>query len=545
MTSLRSSVMLILLLTPFTSTAVPSDTAFASDAEVVDIGSRLEMFVDRFLIERMDGTHLKLHKPTAREVVIVHDEPWEGNTSGGHRIILDDGKYRMWYRGSHNIPRGKKADPESNVTRLSGDHQFVCYAESTDGIHWTKPHLGMVEHQGSKANNILWSAEMTRRPKGLRPCHLPWGVFKDTNPAAPDSERYKAISGAPRAGIYAFVSPDGIHWQQIGEGPILRETVFMDYTTSTFWDPNLRKYAAYLRDWWPGGIGGDAIEGNVRAVRYTTSDDFRHWAPPERKVSFSEELTRSEQLYTTCVRPYYRAQHLYLGFPKRYTHARSDNCTNDGLFMSSRDGLHFKLWREAIIRPGLQDERWVNRNNTTALGVMETKSVIPGLPNQLSIYSSEGYYGGPDGLGNRCRLRRYTYRMDGFVSIQASPEGGEFVTRPLVFRGKQLVLNFSTSAPGYIRVEIQDADGKPIEGFTLADSPTVYGDNIEYVMRWRKRGAKKGKYTSDVGRLAGKPVRLRFVMKEADLFTLRFRDEVPKGKRYTGFAIPGSKVVPK
>ncbi len=535
----RSLGLIVAYLSLLIAGSVAADTA--AEADVLDIGDRLELLVDDYLIDRTDGTHFELHKPVAREVVIVHDAPWEGNTSGGHIIIKGDGKYRMWYRGSHYNPKAKKAGPEVQV---EGDHQFLCYAESTDGIHWTKPTMGMVEFKGSKDNNVIWSVEMTKRPAGLRPCHLPWHIFNDTNPSVPDSERYKAIGGAPRAGMYVFVSPDGIHWQQIGEGPILRESFFIDYTLSAFWDPNLGKYAAYLRDWWPGGIGGDAT-GSVRAVRYSTSDDFRHWAHPERKVSFSEELTRSEQLYTTCVRPYYRAPHLYLGFPTRYTHARSDNCTNDGLFMSSRDGLHFKLWRKAIIRPGLQEERWVTRNNFNRLGLVETESVIPGLPDELSIYSPEGYYGGPDGLGNRCRLRRYTYRMDGFVSVQAPPEGGEFVTKPLVFEGNQLVLNFSTSGAGHIRVEFQDVDGQPIEGFALADSPTVYGDNIAYVMRWHKRGGKKGQYTSDVSRLAGRPVRLKFAMKEADLFSIRFRNESPKQQRYTGFAIPGSKVVPK
>ena len=94
-------------------------------------------------------------------------------------------------------------------------------------------------------------------------------------------------------------------------------------------------------------------------------------------------------------------------------------------------------------------------------------------------------------------------------------------------------------------MEIQDEEGNPIDGYTLSDSPRVYGDNIEYVMRWQKRGGKKGQYTSDVSRLAAKPVRLRFVMKEADLFSLRFREQGPAEPRYTGFAVPGSKFVRK
>lgn len=89
------------------------------------------------------------------------------------------------------------------------------------------------------------------------------------------------------------------------------------------------------------------------------------------------------------------------------------------------------------------------------------------------------------------------------------------LTKPLVFSGKELEINYSTSAAGRVLVEIQDAEGKPIEGFSLADCPQIVGDEIEHVVAW-KNGA-------DVGRLAGKPVRLRFVMQDADLYSLRFR----------------------
>jgi len=99
--------------------------------------------------------------------------------------------------------------------------------------------------------------------------------------------------------------------------------------------------------------------------------------------------------------------------------------------------------------------------------------------------------------------------------VQAPLKGGEFVTKPLVFEGSKLVMNFSTSAAGSIRVEMQDKDGKPIEYFTLADCPEIYGDTIEHVVVF-----KDG---SDVSKLAGKPIRLRFLMKDADLYSIRFR----------------------
>jgi len=105
--------------------------------------------------------------------------------------------------------------------------------------------------------------------------------------------------------------------------------------------------------------------------------------------------------------------------------------------------------------------------------------------------------------------------MDGFVSVHADYSGGEFTTKPLIFEGKELVMNYSTSAVGSVRVEIQDQEGTLIPGFTLADCPEIYGDAIEEVVQW--------KGGSDVSALAGQVVRLRFVMKDADLYALRFR----------------------
>ncbi|MDA1018484.1 MAG: hypothetical protein O3A00_29010 [Planctomycetota bacterium] len=104
--------------------------------------------------------------------------------------------------------------------------------------------------------------------------------------------------------------------------------------------------------------------------------------------------------------------------------------------------------------------------------------------------------------------------MDGFVSVRADSQGGEMHTRPLVFSGKRLEMNFSTSAAGSIQVEIQDALGKPIPGFALEDCPEIYGDRIQQEVAW-----KQG---SDVSQLAGQPVRLRFVMNDADLYAIQF-----------------------
>ena len=125
--------------------------------------------------------------------------------------------------------------------------------------------------------------------------------------------------------------------------------------------------------------------------------------------------------------------------------------------------------------------------------VVETKSALQGAPNELSLYAKEGGW-----TGTSCAMRLYTLRLGGFVSVS----GGELVTKPLTFSGRELHLNFATSAVGSIRVELRRPDGAPIPGFSIADCHEAFGDTVDRAVTW--------KTGSDVGRQAGKPVRLHF-----------------------------------
>ena len=133
---------------------------------------------------------------------------------------------------------------------------------------------------------------------------------------------------------------------------------------------------------------------------------------------------------------------------------------------------------------------------------------LPGAESEYSMYATEGYRTGPYG-----RLRRFTYRVDGFVSVRAATEGA-LVTKPLRFSGNRLVVNFATSKQGSLGVEVQDAKGRPVDAFRLADCPEISGDAVEHVVSWRA-GAH-------LGRLAGKTVRIRFQLNDADLYSFQF-----------------------
>ncbi|MFN0080044.1 MAG: hypothetical protein ACKVY0_26560 [Prosthecobacter sp.] len=188
---------------------------------------------------------------------------------------------------------------------------------------------------------------------------------------------------------------------------------------------------------------------------------------------------------------------------------RYGTAITEGLLMASRDGVTFKRWNEAFLPPGIEREgTWNYGQQYIAWHVVETKSALAGAPNELSLYAGENYW-----TGTSSALRRYTLRLDGFVSIHAPMKGGELITKPITFTGKALTMNFASSAAGGIRIEIQGADGKALPGFTLADAEPQFGDTIERTMTW-----KNG---SDVSSLAGKPVRLRFVLNDADLYSFQ------------------------
>ncbi len=490
----------------------------ARSGEPIDVGSRLEPLVDDFAIEKLSGkAELRMHRPIPREVAIVHDRPWEGNHSAYHTVFRDGDLYRMYYRGT-------QIDLKGNKYRFA-HREVVCYAESKDGIRWTKPDLGLVEFDGSTKNNILWDG-----PGSHNFCPM-----KDTNPNAAPEARYKALGGKKGAkqgdGLYAFQSADAIHWSLFSDKPVMTKGAF-DSQNLAFWDSVRGEYRAYFRDFRDG-----------RDIKTCTSKDFLHWTEP---VFLDYTDGRKTQLYTNQIIPYYRAPHVFLGFPTRYNadrgwltplneqisqaERRCGLAYTDGGFMTSRDGNRFHVWGEAFLRPGpVHEGRWLYGGNYQNWGLVETEAepgpadMQPFLPKnsarEISIYATEG---GWVGKGNR--MRRYTLRIDGFVSVQAPASGGEMLTKPLVFDGRRLIINFATSAAGSLRVEIQDTAGTPAPGFALADCPDVFGDAIEHPVEW--------KGDDDVSPLAGKPVRLRFVLRDADLYSIRFQREPAKADRW-------------
>ena len=231
---------------------------------MLDIGTRLELFVDDALIDTLDGkASLRLHQPTMREIALITDHPWEGNMCGGYKTYFrDDDRFRMYYQAWHGV----FTTQDDGAITLAEAPVRIGYLESADGIHWQRPVLRIAAFQGSTENNLTFTGigEDHKGVHGFAP-------FKDTNPNCAPDARYKALGGDDGKwpmSLYALQSPDGIHWALLQQEPLVIDGAF-DSQNLAFWDSLRGEYRAYVRD-----TSQDAAGGWYRSIRTATLAGF-------------------------------------------------------------------------------------------------------------------------------------------------------------------------------------------------------------------------------------------------------------------------------
>ena len=457
----------------------------------LELNNKRELFVDDYFIDKLYGIEIKMHIPIDEGAVLYFDKPWEGPFCGYVTIIKDNNTYRAYYRGSQG-------------GRDGNNNEVTCYAESKDGIKWYKPNLGIHTIQGSKDNNVVL-ANVAPVPHNFSP-------FLDKNPKARPDQKYKGLGGVDKTGLLAYVSEDGIHWKELQKEAVFKKGVF-DSQNVVFWSESEKCYVCYFRIWSDGGF--TSYKG-FRSVGRSTSNDFINWSEPQA-MTFGD--APMEHLYTQQTSPYFRAPHIYVAIGGRFMPGRQvlteeqakklnvnpgyfKDCS-DAFFMTSRGGnVYDRTFMEAFIRPGIGLDNWVSRSNYPALNVVQT------TPTEMSIYVNQDY------AQPSAHLHRYSLRLDGFTSLSAPYKGGEVLSKAFTFSGKELEINYSTSAAGELKFEIQDEEGKPIPGYTMEDSDTIIGNEISRIVTW--------KGNKNVESLASKTVRLRILMKDADLYSLKF-----------------------
>jgi len=480
MPTLQRQAVFILLLG--LSAAVFSQSAVA-------IADRRELFIDRHLIDRLDHVQMVLHEPHDEGVVLKFDKPWEGPFCGYTTIIKDHDLYRMYYRG---LP-ASKGD--------GSDLETTCIAESRDGIRWTKPDLGLYKISGTKKNNVVLAHAV--------PANHNFSPFLDTRTQVPAAERYKALAGTEKSGLLAFYSADGLHWRQAQKEPVLTQGLF-DSQNVAFWSETEGCYVCYFRTWTGDGYSG------FRTVSRSTSTDFLHWTPA-RAMSFGD--TPMEHIYINQTHAYFNAPHIYIAVAARFMPNRQvltdeeakriqvnpkyfKDCSDAVLMTSRGDTVYDRTFMEAFIAPGLGWENWVSRSNYPAL------NVVPTGADEMSVYVNRNY-----AQPTSC-IHRYSMRLDGFASLYAPYSGGEMISKPLLFSGDRLEINYRTSAAGEILLELQDENGNALPGFGLQDCPPIIGNELARLVSWKNNPT--------LAALQNKPIRLRFRLKDAHLYALKF-----------------------
>ena len=489
----------------------------------------LQLMVDRSIIDTLGGqASLRLGMPISREVAVASEKPWEGRAFFISSIYKHDGLYYMLYRGM-NTESGKEGP----------DEQYLCMAMSKDGVKWDKPSLGLVEFKGSKDNNMV----AYENGKAFPACF----TFYDPRPGTPYNERLKAIDmrdGARRAGgagkglrAQLLGSADGRVWHELSIKANLESDLVNAFDGgSVCWSEAEQAFVGYFR-WWDTAapthprtlpdwmIGRPGVRTSFRSI----SRDLVTWSKPE-PMNYGE--TPRENFYETCTVPYFRSPNLYIVLANRFNPGRRaltleeersldisrlpGNTTtptytfasdaNDLVLLVTKPGsvTFDRPFMEAFLRPGPELGNWASRCNYASL----SGGIIPTGPAEISFYVSRHH------LQKTNYIQRISLRTDGFASVNAPYAGGTMVTVPFTYSGDHLVLNFSTSGAGEIRVELQDSAGQPLPGYTLADCDVLIGDRIAGVVSWHGQ--------QSVARYMAKPVRLRFQMVDADLYSFQF-----------------------
>ena len=472
----------------------------------IDVGSAKQLFIDRRFIESSHGIELVMNPPRRDGVVLIKpDQPWEqgARISVYSSVLRENGKTRVWY----------------DLVKPTGDGPYdherrVCYAESDDGLHFTKPKLGLHEVDGSKANNVVI-------PGVIGGC----AVWVDPN--AKPEHRYKSQAKVyPTGQFHIHSSPYGLNWKKfarIDPGP-----GGWDTQSIIFWDPKIKRYALFTRFW----ANHTDRERRFRTVRRLESDDLLKWENQSIVMQadaddLATHKTPTKQppvdYYGSDVFRYNEAADTYVMLAQPFWHwyRRAGTgglgpSTFDVRLAVSRDGKNFQ--RVGKRRPFLTNGPDGQFDSRFVWAMPDPVR----MGHELWIYYA-GMNRDHDGLLDPTAsgkllsgISRAVLRLDGFVSADAGYQGGTITTPAIRFQGKRLELNVQTSGGGSVLVEVLNENRQPVMGFSIADARPVVGNSVRMPVAW--------KFGTDVNSIAGRPIRLRFHMQDCKLYAFQFKE---------------------
>src|ERR1043165_5096718 len=518
----------------FMTSAISAFLIVTGFAGPIDIGDRRQVFVDRTFLGEAKGLEIVVHPPRkSGEMTIKPEGPWEKGGIGPYSSALFDGAtYHLWYHAMDTV--------QWDAGHTNG---CICYATSKDGIRWERPELGLVEYAGSRKNNIVFG----HGANGVTFGQDGGMVFLDPNGGVEQRFRMVCRFGAEGEGLRVFSSGDGVHWKLTHPSVMTARPEEkghqLDSQNVIFWDDALKKYVAYLR------YNRPERHGRARSIARGESDRLGGFAvvqdlpvvlqPDDQDLQ--EDGLPAVDFYMSAAVKYPWAEKAYFMFPTAYYHysgrlpefipqgGRPINAGPlDSQFAASRDGIKWERYdRKPFVALGMKGEfDWACARVVWGL-VPDTT----GREMYLYYRAGDSLHGWDrneqnkriltgKGLGatqNIACLSRLISRRDGFTSVRGAYAGGEFTTPPLVFAGSKLVLNLDTSATGLVRVGIGDEQGVAIEGFAPDRCDIIHTANeINRRVTWGGN--------ADVSKLAGRPVRLKFLVRDADLYAFHFQN---------------------
>lgn len=504
-------------------------------SQVQTIATDNVLLFDDAYVDDNEGFIFTLNPPVKHpEPVLVPDQPWEiGGLCGDSMssIIQEDGVIKMWYaveylEARNNAPtdawekleKSGKMDNKTLADLRAAERRYaLCYATSTDGVHWEKPDLGLIEFRGDKHNNIVFVGR------------LACTVFKDPN--GPDERRYKMICGAgPRLphvhlvedvppqniyhAIYGATSPDGVHWT-LSSKPIM--PWYTDTTNVAYWDDQKHKYVAFVRSnegmIYQEGKTVTPDEGfrlRYRAIGRSESEDFFNFPVPERIVEPTEEQRRDYDTgldyYNSAALKYPFAPNSYFLFSSDFNHEPD---TLDVRLYTSRDGVNHTRWENPYVRLGMEgafDSKSLYMHTGIALTNGELLQFHTGYSYSHGKTNQREPHSGGVGLARS--------RKDGFISLDADVTGGELVTVPLQASGDRLTVNMDANSGGALKIAVLDAEGHPLPGFDEKDADALWNNDLAKIASWQER--------AELGDVLDQPVRLKFIGRGVKLFSFRF-----------------------
>lgn len=509
--------------------ALSTITAYGASGvpSLLEIGNRKQLFIDDYMIQSLTDAKQVLNT-AAKEPsnpVIRPDQPWEGHLTPVGKVLYDPEEklFKMWYSTSGEWraePGGQLSEYHWTDTgavreRVDAPYRYVgiyhnykyrlCYATSRDGVHWVKPNLGKVEFNGSRNNNLLPA-------DGRAP------TFEDPNEADP-AKRYKSIAmtrttDPPGMQLHAYYSPDGFNWTPEPTNPVMDTTPEPGRWGPTHymgWDPIRKVYAAHIEN-----CLHRRCPTGIRTVGRAESPDFRNWSLPQNILLPDDEDYPDAEFYLFPVVAY---EGTYIATPWIF---RTTRTLHYPTLAFSRDGVNYeRKFREPLVRPGAE-------GSFDSVSVYSQAPIMQG--GKIWIYYTGANWRGPEQLylkqeaEGEAPLRApglATLPEDGFVSIDAGKlRPGILLTQTFSFEGSGLHVNMEAARHNdgagipQIKVEILDHQTKPLPGFSLKDSDPMAA-----------RGAAQASWqgNSDVSSLEGRPVQLRFWIRNASLFSFQFK----------------------